>query len=263
MPSGRLVCEKPHKAVRSCCCNQVAFAIDPDSCFIRRNLRVGGGCRGTARERQRHSDEQVLRVLDRRKAQGFTVVQVFAARSWGQWASSDLTWSHTDSEGNLPFVDGRPVQLTPEYWRRWLWIADQAANRGLQLLVMVGEPGRRDTLWPLKSLDEAYEYGRKVGELFRQTAEHDLQHRPGLGRERRRRRRGLSRHCRRCGRWRERPESGSTTAADYSTTLDDPPSLHDYLGLVSERQVGGHQRNSGQPEEFGLRLRFREALSRS
>ncbi len=117
----------------------------------------------------KHPDEQVLRVLDSRKAQGFTVIQVFAARSWGQWAwaSSDLSWSHTDSEGNLPFVDGQPVHLTPEYWRRWLWIADQAASRGLQLLIMVGEPGRRDTLWPLKSLDEAHEYGRKVGELFR------------------------------------------------------------------------------------------------
>jgi len=68
-----------------------------------------------------------------------------------------VSWSHTDSEGHLPFVNGRPTQLTPEYWRRWLWIADQAARRGLQLLVMVGEPGRRDTPWPVKNLDEAYE----------------------------------------------------------------------------------------------------------
>ncbi len=98
----------------------------------------------------KHSDEQVLRLLDRRKAQGFTVVQVFSARSWGKWPEGDMTWSHTDAEGNLPFVNGRPMQLTPEYWRRWLWIADQAARRGLQLLVMVGEPGRRDTPWPVE-----------------------------------------------------------------------------------------------------------------
>jgi hypothetical protein len=116
----------------------------------------------------KHTDEQVLLLLDRRKAQGFTVVQVFAARSWGNqpW-SRDLAWSHTDAHGNLPFVDSRPTLLNNEYWSRWLWIADQAARRGLQLLVMVGEPGRRDTLWPLKNLNEAYEYGRKVGELFR------------------------------------------------------------------------------------------------
>ena len=160
----------------------------------------------------KHPDEQVLRVLDRRKAQGFTVVQVFAARSWGQWAwaSSDLSWSHTDAEGNLPFVDGRPPQLTPEYWRRWLWIADQAAKRGLQLLVMVGEPGRRDTLWPLKSLEEAYEYGRKVGELFRTRRNvifsigQDSEGNVGVGVD------GLSRHRRRCRRRRER-RSRSTT----------------------------------------------------
>jgi hypothetical protein len=117
----------------------------------------------------KHTDEQVLRLLDGRKAQGFNVVQVFAARSWGQWAwaSSDLSWSHSDSEGNLPFVAGRPTQLTPAYWRRWAWIADEAAKRDLELLVMVGEPGRRDTLWPLASLDEAYEYGRRFGEIFR------------------------------------------------------------------------------------------------
>jgi hypothetical protein len=110
----------------------------------------------------KHTDEQLLQVLDRRKAQGFTAIQVFAARSWG-----DLPWSHTDVRGNLPFVDGRPTQLHPEYWDRWLWIADEASKRGLQLLVMVGEPGRRDTAWPVKSLDEAYEYGRRVGDLFR------------------------------------------------------------------------------------------------
>lgn len=117
----------------------------------------------------KHTDERILRLLDRRKAQGFSVVQVFSARSWGQWAwaSSDLSWSHTDSEGNLPFVNGRPTQLDPRYWGRWLWIADEAAKRGLRFLIMVGEPGRRDTLWPLKNLEEAYEYGRNVGELFR------------------------------------------------------------------------------------------------
>ncbi|MBL0156787.1 MAG: DUF4038 domain-containing protein [Bryobacterales bacterium] len=117
----------------------------------------------------KHNDEQVQRVLDTRKAQGFTVIQVFAARSWGQWAwaASDLSWSHTDAKGNLPFVDGRPAQLTPEYWRRWLWIADEADKRGMQFLVMIGEPGRRDTLWPLKNLNGTYEYGRKVGEGFR------------------------------------------------------------------------------------------------
>jgi hypothetical protein len=115
----------------------------------------------------KHTDEQIQRVLDRRKAQGFTVVQVFAARSWGAALPGELKWSHTDFAGNLPYVNGQPTQLNPEYWRRWLWIADQAAARGLQLLVMVGEPGRRDTLWPVKSMDEAYEYGRKVGELFR------------------------------------------------------------------------------------------------
>jgi hypothetical protein len=109
----------------------------------------------------KHTDEQVLQVLDRRKAQGFTAVQVFAARSW-----ADFPWSHTDVGGRFPFVDGHPTQLDPEYWGRWLWIADEASKRGLRFLVMVGEPGRRDTAWPVKSLGEAYEYGRKVGDLF-------------------------------------------------------------------------------------------------
>jgi len=104
----------------------------------------------------KHSDDQVLQVLDDRKARGFTVVQVFATRNWSQ----------TDCNGNTPFANNSITQFNSSYWNRWRWIADEAAERGLYFLLIYGEPGRKESPWSAGSNQECYDYGRLVGATF-------------------------------------------------------------------------------------------------
>jgi len=106
-----------------------------------------------------HPDADVLALLDDRKARGYTVVQVFATRHWdGAYA-----WAQTDSNGNVPFVNDDVTQLNTAYWDRWAWIIDRAQERGLFLLLIMGEPGRLEEPWLAHSDAEGYAYGRAVG----------------------------------------------------------------------------------------------------
>ncbi len=103
------------------------------------------------------TDSDVITILNDRAAKGFSVVQVFA------------TWTDqpTDVGGNLPFIGNNPAQLNPPYWNRWRWIADRAAERGLLLLLLYGEPVSSRPPWSCPSLSVCYEYGRQVGNTFK------------------------------------------------------------------------------------------------
>lgn len=111
-----------------------------------------------------HSDSQVIQILDDRKKKGFTVIQVFAGHDFDGFVHFDK--SHLDANGNPPFDQWSPPKLNDAYWDRWRWIVDKAAERGLYLLLIYGEPGRAPITpqW-------AYEYGRLVGERFKDQKE--------------------------------------------------------------------------------------------
>jgi hypothetical protein len=110
------------------------------------------------------TDSEVTTILNDRAAKGFTVVQVFATRSWVFDGSGDVS---TDVNGNHPFVNNEPTQLNAAYWDRWRWVADRAAERGLYFLLVYGEPGRTDPPWRCSSGAACYEYGRRVGDWFK------------------------------------------------------------------------------------------------
>lgn len=106
------------------------------------------------------TDSDVTTLLDDRAAKGFSVVQVFATRYWDPAV-------RTDVNGNYPFVNNDPTLPNAPYWNRWRWIADQAGARGLHLLLIYGEPGVGYAAWTCSSGSTCYEYGRRVGDLFK------------------------------------------------------------------------------------------------
>jgi Protein of unknown function (DUF4038)/Putative collagen-binding domain of a collagenase len=110
-----------------------------------------------------HNDDQVIQILDDRKAKGFTVVQVFATRNWNQATTPESA----DANGNHPFVGDDVTQFNPAYWDRWRSIVDRATERGLHLLLIYGEPGRLEPPWMCQSAAECYQYGRLVGDRFK------------------------------------------------------------------------------------------------
>lgn len=115
------------------------------------------------------SDEQIIKILDDRLAKGFNVVQVFGVRSWGKddWVG-DQSWAQTDANGNLPFINWNPIEFNEIYWERWNWICDELGKRNMKLLILIGDPLRKDAIGKVKSLDECYNYGRLVGDQFKE-----------------------------------------------------------------------------------------------
>ncbi len=121
-----------------------------------------------------HSDEQVLAILDDRAAKGFSVIQIFATRmAWNRsWVLSedwdfDLSWANFDAQGQLPFINNEVTKLNPEYWQRWSWIIDEVAARHMYVLMLIGEPARREGPAQAQNLHECYDYARQLGELFK------------------------------------------------------------------------------------------------
>ncbi len=111
----------------------------------------------------RHSDEQIKTLLDDRASKGFTVIQVFASRNW----KAPQDYARMDFNGNLPFINNDVTQLDTAYWNRWRWIAGQCQKRNLILALHIGEPGRKEPPWFCTDMNQCYEYGRKIGETFR------------------------------------------------------------------------------------------------
>ena len=111
----------------------------------------------------KHSDAQITTLLDDRASKGFTVIQVFSTRNWPAPPDS----SKTDFKGHYPFINNDVNQLDTAYWNRWSWIADQCARRNLVLALHIGEAGRKDAPWLCSDKNQCYEYGRKIGETFK------------------------------------------------------------------------------------------------
>lgn len=110
------------------------------------------------------TDNDVVTILDDRVTKGFTVVQVFATRDFTFGGSGDIS---KDVNGNLPFINNDPTQFNVSYWNRWRSIADLAAARKLYFLLVYGEPGRDYPHWRCASSATCYEYGRHVGDTFK------------------------------------------------------------------------------------------------
>ncbi len=124
-----------------------------------------------------HSDEQIIEILDDRKAKGFSVIQVCAVREWERIVYTDasgvesnltdLSWARTDFNGNTPFINDDVKFLNPAYWERWRWICQQVNQRGMCFVIMAGSPGRMEGRWKCSGPEECYIYGKNVGTIFR------------------------------------------------------------------------------------------------
>lgn len=135
-----------------------------------------------------HSDSDVLRILDNRKQKGFSVIQILATRNWVAnhplGASGDF--SH-DVNNVWPFHDNNINTPNDTYFDRLIWIADQAASRGLLISYHVGEPARGEQPWPAHDKQSAYNYGYYLGEKFKNKQNiiwnigHDMVGNGGMG----------------------------------------------------------------------------------
>lgn len=125
----------------------------------------------------KHSNENIISLLDDRKAKGFTVIQFFAVRNWASatWGTPWLPTGQQDSDfnGQVPFVGGDFSNWNNLYWNRWVWIAEQCAARNLKMALHIGGYWQRaNPTWVDPDINSnnyknrIYEYGRKVGEFF-------------------------------------------------------------------------------------------------
>jgi len=90
--------------------------------------------------------------LDRRAAQGFSVLQVNLL----PWR-----WETTDIEGNRPFHDGDPSRPNPAYFRRYDEFLAMASERGLRVCLMLIWGGPRPLLPAVHfSTDQAVAFAR-------------------------------------------------------------------------------------------------------
>lgn len=96
--------------------------------------------------------EEWVVYLDRRAAQGFSVLQVNLL----PWL-----WEATDVEGNRPFHTGDPSRPNPAYFRRYDQFLAMAAERGLRVCLMLIWGGPRPQLPAVNfSTDQAVAFAR-------------------------------------------------------------------------------------------------------
>ena len=86
---------------------------------------------------QNLSREDVARYLDDAAAAGFNVIQLMSVNAW---ALDD--WKNF--YGDRPYLDDSAGKLNPPFWQHLGWVIDQAAARGLFVLLVYGSPGRTD-----------------------------------------------------------------------------------------------------------------------
>ncbi len=103
----------------------------------------------------------VVAFLDDCVANRFTVIQLMSVN---KWALRD--WKNHN--GDEPYLDDTAWRLNPPYWRHLGWVIDEAAARGLHVLLVYGSPGRAvsDHGPIVRNAAEAYAYGRALGECF-------------------------------------------------------------------------------------------------
>ena len=110
---------------------------------------------------QNLSREDVGRYLDDAAAAGFNVIQLMSVNAW---ALDD--WKNY--YGDPPYLDGSAAKLNPPFWQHLGWVIDQAAARGLFVLLVYGSPGRTDEHGAVtRTPAEAYAYGHALGTLYR------------------------------------------------------------------------------------------------
>lgn len=103
------------------------------------------------------SREDAITYLDDAAAKSFTIIQLMSVNGW---ALND----QRNYYGDAPYIDDKPWQLNPPYWKHLAWVIDQAAQRGLYVLLVYGSPGRKDEKVPfVHTPAEAYRYGRAIG----------------------------------------------------------------------------------------------------
>lgn len=109
---------------------------------------------------QNTSREDALEYLDDTVGRGFTVIQLMTVNGWALTGMRNYY-------GDTPYLEGTPWELNPPYWEHLAWVIDQAAERGLYVLLVYGSPGRQDEGVPyVRSPGEAYRYGRAVGSFL-------------------------------------------------------------------------------------------------
>lgn len=109
---------------------------------------------------QNLSREDIIMYLDDTKTNGFNVIQVMTVNIW---ALNDMK----NFYGDKPYIENDVTRINPPYWELLGWTIDQAAERGLYVLLVYGTPGRADNHGPVtKTPAEAYKYGNAVGAFF-------------------------------------------------------------------------------------------------
>lgn len=110
---------------------------------------------------QNLSREDVVRYLDDAAAAGFNVIQLMSVNAW---ALDD--WEN--HYGDPPYLDDSASKLNPPFWQHLGWVIDQAAARGLFVLLVYGSPGRSDNHGAVtRTPAEAYAYGNALGTRYR------------------------------------------------------------------------------------------------
>jgi hypothetical protein len=110
---------------------------------------------------QNLSREDVVRYLDDAAAARFNVIQLMSVNAW---ALDD--WKNY--YGDSPYLDDSASKLKAPFWKHLGWVIDQAAARGLFVLLVYGSPGRTDDHGAVtRTPAEAYDYGNALGSLYR------------------------------------------------------------------------------------------------
>jgi hypothetical protein len=110
---------------------------------------------------QNLSREDVVRYLDDATAAGFNVIQLMSVNAWAL-----DNWKNY--YGDSPYLDDTASKLNPPFWQHLSWVIDQAAARGLFVLLVYGSPGRTDDHGAVtRTPAEAYAYGNALGSLYR------------------------------------------------------------------------------------------------
>ncbi len=106
------------------------------------------------------SPQEIEHYLDDRARKGFSVIQVMAIRTDLQ--NGQLCKS---GRGDLPFARLDPVELNESYWKHIDFIVDQAARRGLYVVLFTMWGRYVDRLFPNPRRD-LYDYGRLLGRRY-------------------------------------------------------------------------------------------------
>jgi len=106
---------------------------------------------------QNLSRRDVRLYLDDARQSRFNVIQLMASNPWGLNKQKNCF-------GDRPYIAGNATRLNPRYWEHLAWVVDEAAARGLFVLLVYGCPGRIDERLPfVETAQQAYAYGHGVG----------------------------------------------------------------------------------------------------